>query len=539
MTEDCFPLPVEVYKALDAEEQSLAAWKQYLVKLRVYLEDRPGMLAAAALLIGRCGGNITLFDYNRSEDPNLVLMDVALPSEESLKSLLAALEEEGFLRPVSVAAEDLQVTDTGAVLNLAVRLHHRPGALGEFAEILKQEGANVIYMRFNEARSPESAEIAVALSKSSLVDDLLADINAHHFHYRVVFRGVDEERVQNAIGLKLTERFFLRLKRLMPDSDVDQLKQLVQSSKEISDQLLEFAHESNKDLEAGEIFTQILLFASRSLGRTGEKFTCREQAPIQVSDQVQLRTFILPTGGNIYLLSADTESIMLDCGYGLYYRDFRRYCQEHGVRPERISTIYLSHPDADHAGMSGYFQEDYGTSVFLHSKGLSAIEQDNRAWGSNSPLVRLNGLFTRLVNAFTRFRPPKQVKFYREQPIGKAGALNVIDRIQFRDVTVEVLEGLGGHVPSQVYFLIAEQGMLFSSDYLLNLDSLSTEDRELLTIPRFLMTSTNADSDTFRSEMKALEKLILDIDERLKSQKRFARVFPGHGDYYRAYLLCR
>ncbi len=539
MTEDSFPKPVEVYRAHNLEGQPLPSWKQYLVKLRIYLDDRPGMLSCAAKLIGRCGGNITLFDYNRSEDPNMVLMDVALRDPAALQSLLEALEQEGFLRPVAATTEDLQVTDTGAVLNLVVRLQHRPGALGDFADILKQEGANVIYMRYNEARNPESADIAVALSKSSLVDDLLADINEHHYHYRVVFRGVDEERVQNAIGLKLTERFFLRLKRLMPHSDVDQLKQLVQSSKEISDQLLEFAHESNKDLEAGEIFTQILLFASRSLGRTGEKFTCREQAPIQVSNQVHLRTFILPTGGNIYLLSADSESIMLDCGYGLYYNDFRRYLEEHGVRPEQITAIYLSHPDADHAGMSGFFQDDYGMRVVLHSKGLSAINNDNRAWGSDSPLLRLNGLFTRLVNAFTRFCPPKRPEFYKEQPIGKQGELNVIDRIQFRDVTIDVVEGLGGHVPSQVYFLIPDQGMLFSSDYLLNLDSLSTEDRELLTIPRFLMTSTNADSDTFRTEMKALEQLILGIDEQLKAQKRFARVFPGHGDYYRAYLLSR
>jgi glyoxylase-like metal-dependent hydrolase (beta-lactamase superfamily II) len=100
------------------------------------------------------------------------------------------------------------------------------------------------------------------------------------------------------------------------------------------------------------------------------------------------------------------------------------------------------------------------------------------------------------------------------------------------DLAFEVIESLGGHVPGQVFFYNRAFGLLFTSDYLLHVSSLSREEQDYLRLPRYLMTSTNTNSDVFRKETAMLRGLVREENKRLGLEGRFVRIFPGHGDYY-------
>ena len=98
-----------------------------------------------------------------------------------------------------------------------------------------------------------------------------------------------------------------------------------------------------------------------------------------------------------------------------------------------------------------------------------------------------------------------------------------------------MLESRGGHTPGLVFFLNKEFGLLFTSDFLLNVKSLTQEDKEHLGIYNYLLTNPNRDSRIYRQETAALKEMMLSLHKDLKRKKGGnATIFPGHGDYYSA-----
>jgi glyoxylase-like metal-dependent hydrolase (beta-lactamase superfamily II) len=116
---------------------------------------------------------------------------------------------------------------------------------------------------------------------------------------------------------------------------------------------------------------------------------------------------------------------------------------------------------------------------------------------------------------------------------GKAGELKIIGRFEVGDIELQVLESLGGHVPAQAFFYAPQQGLLFCGDYLIDFSSLSDRAKSTLSIARFLMTSTNSDSRVFGQEMGCLARLMLEAHAQQQTQGKSARIFPGHGEFYR------
>ncbi len=117
--------------------------------------------------------------------------------------------------------------------------------------------------------------------------------------------------------------------------------------------------------------------------------------------------------------------------------------------------------------------------------------------------------------------------------IGKAGAFNVIDKFSIGDLRFEVLESHGGHIPGNVFFLNREYGLLFTADYMLNVNSLTAENKDTLNVYKYLLISPNSNGPVFREEMAALQDLMERINTKVqKEHGRSALILPGHGEYY-------
>lgn len=511
--------------------------QELLLKTVVYLEDKPGQLHAFASLLAEKGANITYFYYNRSENPNRVLLEATGPDKEGFKEICQVLEKEGLLDPPSSeSALELSVLSPENVLKIQAHLPHRPGELARLAGLCRDYRANVIYMTYDENLSPTTVTVALATSAPQEVDDLLKALNRVGYCYSCVYEGASQSEVDEIIGLNLAERFFLRLKKLLVTEDLEQLRKVVLSSQRLCTSLTRFSQQAGRNLAAGQVFTNILAFAASARAYTGDRFSYRRLPPLPLG-QVLFHLFRLPVGGNICLLEAPEEIVMIDGSYGIYYEDVKRMLRESDLEPERITRIYLSHADADHAGLSGYFAREFGTRVYLHPEARGVLEHENRAWGTNSPLLELNHYYTVLVNSFTGFAVPQNWEPLRAARRGELGGFLVIDDFTVGDLTFLVLESKGGHVRDQVFFASPEAGIIFTADYLLWVDSLRLEEKEFLNLPRFMMTSTNAVSSLFRQEMEELKDLVLALDEKLAAKKRGMIVVPGHGDYYPARLL--
>lgn len=492
----------------------------FLCRVKVYVPDRPGFLARIAGYFADYDINISYFYYNRSEHPNRVIVE-GKSSRDVFQSLYDDLQGEGFFR--ELFEEDLQILKPDNILKVSVYLENKPGTLRDFAKILGEYGANVTYMVYNEMISENRADMAFYVEDPEQIQELGRELNRLGYHYNLEYTGADEEKTNRMIGLNLTERFFLKLKKLLDEKEVEEIKRLVNTSKRLSDTLVGFNREAGRNLEAGQVLGNILAFAISSRKRVGDAFYYRRLPSLPLGE-VLLHVFKPPTGGNIYLLEAD-ELVMIDGTYGIYYNNIKGMLKENNLNPSQVGRIYLSHADADHAGLSGYFEEEYGTRVFMHPKAKDIIREENRAAGSKTPLLGLNHYFTILVNHFTECKFPGDWKPYKTKKKTTIGEFPIIDHFKVGDLKFKVLESLGGHVPGQVFFLSEEARVLFTGDYLLYVPSLEDEEKKFLNIPRFLMTSTNANSMLFKEEMQALKEVAEKIDKNLI-------VLPGHGDYY-------
>jgi|WetSurMetagenome_2_1015567.scaffolds.fasta_scaffold00104_28 glyoxylase-like metal-dependent hydrolase (beta-lactamase superfamily II) len=505
----------------------------FLGKGSFYVSDRPGELSGLAGMFAENGVNIILFYYNRSEHPNRVIIEAESGSPDSLLLVSQKASEMNYTGGEFASPDlELRIMDILNILNIEVRLLHRPGTLSAFAGLLAKHRANVIYMAYNEDISETSANFAIAVEDTNEISVLLKDINECGYYFNPIYRGAGQNEADDIIGLNLMERFFFHLKKLMHTDHIEKLRGLVESSGHIANTLVRFSHEAGKHFEMGDVITNVLAFASASLTKTGDNFSYRRLPAIEVNG-LTVHIFRMPTGGNIIIVEKNGDRVMIDGGYGLYYEDVKKMLRDNGIEPGEIKRIYLSHADADHAGLSGYFSEEYGSKVWLHAAAKDIIAHENRAWGSGGALLDLNHYFTSLVNAFTTFRVPAQwIAYGQNRQEKQICGFSFIDSFTVDNEIFHVLESHGGHVPGQVFFLNDKSGLLFSGDYLLFVESLETEERDLLNIPKLILTSTNVNSSLFRREMDMLRSLIKECSESALSGNREVIIIPGHGDYY-------
>jgi glyoxylase-like metal-dependent hydrolase (beta-lactamase superfamily II) len=506
---------------------------RFLGKIHIFLADRPGSLAELASIFSQYAINIVFFHYNRTEHPNRVLLEVESDSADALNLVRKELTRLALFTPDSADRFELGVIDTRNILKIEVQLEHRPGTLGRFALLLAKHNANVIHMYYHEEVSETSAHVSIVTNDPQEIDQILKEMNDKGYYYSTVYRGAGHRHIEDVIGLNLAERFFFSLQKILHTDDIAQLKKLVASSKLLTDSLVNFSREAGKYFGEGNIITSVLAFASASLSKTGVHFSCRRLPPINRGG-VTCHIFRLPSGGNLSLLEGEEGLLMIDSGYGLYYNDVKQLFHENGFAPSQIKGIYLTHADADHAGLSGYFSREFGIPVHLHSAAKGIIEHENRAWGSDTPLLTLNHYFTVLVNEFTRSGFPDTWTAFGNTVTRPGSIFRAIDSFHFSGHTYYVIESLGGHVPGQVFFFSDDSGLIFTADYLLLVESLSPEERELLSYPKFFMQSTNVNSQVFRREMEMLSEFILSFSERIAPQGHEVIVVPGHGDYYPA-----
>jgi glyoxylase-like metal-dependent hydrolase (beta-lactamase superfamily II) len=116
---------------------------------------------------------------------------------------------------------------------------------------------------------------------------------------------------------------------------------------------------------------------------------------------------------------------------------------------------------------------------------------------------------------------------YDLTPEGEMMGLDVIGHVQIGDVRLKVLNGLGGHLHGQVFFVAEDAGLLFTGDSLIDLKSISEERSRFNLLAKNLMTTVNVDSARADDE----RKLLIELAKHLYSpeRERPCLVCGGHG----------
>jgi glyoxylase-like metal-dependent hydrolase (beta-lactamase superfamily II) len=196
-----------------------------------------------------------------------------------------------------------------------------------------------------------------------------------------------------------------------------------------------------------------------------------------------------------------------------------------GIEEDAVSKIFLTHADADHAGAAGYFK----ARSYMHPGTMEILLRANRAYGSKIEGSILEEVYTRLINLFSRFNPPAVGEYLYPDAKGREGAFDVIGELTVGRLRFKVLNGLGGHLHGQIYFLCEREGLLFTGDSLINFASFTPERERYNSLAKILMTTVNVDSDAAREERIGLMRIAKEMDAEQRRRGKRCLVCGGHG----------
>lgn len=260
-------------------------------------------------------------------------------------------------------------------------------------------------------------------------------------------------------------------------------------------------------------------------GNAGKNFYVDYQK-IVLSDTCVLWSMQPPGGGCIHLFQTPEGKLLIDAGYGVNYDDWLKTLADLGLGDfSDVKHVLCTHGDADHVGMTGHMP----VPPFVHPTTKEILENGSRSFASTNDLVLLEHVYTTTVNTFSQLAFPKEYILSKTDPLRMRGIFPVIDEIRFAGLRFEVWESLGGHLAGQLFFYEPEVGLLFTSDAVLNFATLTPWRLVYGSIPDYLITTVNINSEIGRYERTELMKLAGELDAELRKKGKRLRLCCGHG----------
>lgn len=261
-------------------------------------------------------------------------------------------------------------------------------------------------------------------------------------------------------------------------------------------------------------------------GTTGSNFTSDYQK-IELTDTITLYSFQLPGGGNLNIFITPLGKLVLDTGYGCYYKDCENMLNTLNLGGfDDTRLVICTHGDADHCGASGYFT----IKPIMHPVTKALLDSGTRNYGTTTNnLDILEKFYTTSINTMSLMNVPKSVIECSTNPLLYRGLFPVIEHLTFGDLEFEIWESLGGHIAGQILLYEPNLGLLFTSDAFINFATLSKERADYCSIADSMIGSVNVDSDIARKERKELIRLASELNAELKKNGKKLYICCGHG----------
>ncbi|MDO9522320.1 MAG: MBL fold metallo-hydrolase [Methanocorpusculum sp.] len=262
------------------------------------------------------------------------------------------------------------------------------------------------------------------------------------------------------------------------------------------------------------------------LGKTtGAGFDSHYQK-IPLTKDKTLLVIQLPGGGNLNVFLTPEGKMILDTGYGCYYKDCERMLNAVGAGDfSDVKFVVCTHGDADHCGASGYFP----VTPVMHPVTKELLESGTRGYASPNGREILEKFYTTTINTYSRMNIPETVRYCKTEPVRKHGLFPVIDEFEFAGMRFEVWASLGGHIAGQIFLYEPDEGLLFTSDALLNFATLTKARADYSSIADSMIGSVNVNSDIARTERRELMRITKELDDELKKSGRRLLICCGHG----------
>jgi len=461
------------------------------------MPDRAGAFLQASRIIADLGLNITRVSYNKAIDTHTLFLDVE-GTQPQLEQATARLREIGCLQ---------NNMDEGTVLLVEFRLRDVPGSVTAVLELIEQYNFNISYLSSQENGTAwQSFKMGLFVEQPEQFSDFL---NAASLlcPVRVVNYDKAEKILDNSIfyvsfANELAQRMALPEEgRMELVIDANQIMQLL-------DERGESFHKT---------FDYIRGFSESLASCRGDAFRPRI-SEYDFGDDLHLILIEPPCGSNTCILRHKGRYLFIDTGYACYREEMLSLF--HQLLPDfdtALRAALITHADVDHCGLLDLFD-----TVYLSRKSRDSLLMERTSRGGFRERNPLHAPYIRICKALTSYRTaaPETLRVIGGVSAPQNQPLEEIGSWAFGDLTFQVFEGQGGHLPGELVLVERTRGLVFTGDILVNIRELTAEQAHYNHFAPYLMTSVDTDPALCARERKVLPECL--------GPGRW-HIFGGHG----------
>ena len=209
-------------------------------------------------------------------------------------------------------------------------------------------------------------------------------------------------------------------------------------------------------------------------------------------------------GVNCYLLSNDSEFLLIDTSFSKNRVDVEKGLESAGCKPGNLRLILLTHGDFDHSGNAAYLRGKYNAKIAMHSADKGMVEKGDLFYNRNANfLMRIMG---KILLFFLRGGLKKSDRFTPDMYVDDEDDLSEFG-----------LDAKVIHIPwhsAGSIGVLTDAGDLFCGDLLEN--------------------TKEPAKNSLIADKKAFEVSV----EKLK-QLKIGMVYPGHGEPFHMELFMK
>ena len=446
------------------------------------MPDHIGAFLKASKCFSSLGINITRVSYNKAVDSHMLFID-AEGTQEQLQTADSELEKIGYLGNDN--------DNKSSVILLEFCLKDVPGSVTDVLTLISEFNFNISYISSQENGTDyQYFKMGLYVDDSDKISRFLSQAEKL-CKVRVIDYNCSKNVYDNSI---FYNTYVLGLSQMMGLSANENQQLLINVN--LAMQTLD-----EKGLSPYKTFDSISKFAELLSISKGSNFAPRISTHT-ISENTEIILIEPPCGSNTIIIKSNEEYLFVDSGYACYRKEmleiFERIIPEFNTVKKKI---LITHADVDHCGLLPMFDE-----VITNEKTAKCLEREYNGLDGYREENPLHKPYINICKILTEYKPVDPQKINRlfksarsyDKPITQIGFYN------FGELSFEVYEGKGGHLPGEIILIDYSNHIALTGDVYINIHGLTAEQGKYNRYAPILMTSVDTDPKLCLGERNAI-----------------------------------
>ena len=440
---------------------------------KTYATSMPNHIGAflkASKCFAALGLNITRVSYDKAVDSHMLFLDVE-GTEEQIRMADAELEKIGYLQN--------NESNTSIIL-LEFCLEDVPGSVTNILELIHSFNFNISYINSQENGTDfQNFKMGLYVENPDSISEFMEQAEKL-CKVRMIDYNSSERAYDNSIFYSTYVRGLAKMLNL-----TEAQKQGLLVSSNLAMQTLD-----EQGLSPYRTFDSISKFAELLAKSRADLFIPRITTHT-ITENTEIILIEPACGSNTAIIKSCGDILCIDSGYACYQQEMLTILR--AIIPQfdtMHKRLLLTHADVDHCGLMNVFDE----IIVSHKSALSLQKEycGENGFREQNPLHRPYINICKILTAYEPVNPEKLKILWQDIPELR-NPLTQIGFFDFGDLSFEVYEGKGGHLPGEIVLIDYQNNIAFTGDVYINIHGLTAEQAEYNQYAPILMTSVDTD----------------------------------------------